>query len=79
MNLYISNLGEQITNDSLWATFATYGEVSAVRLVKDHPRPGAYILMPNYAEAVKAVSRINGCIIDGKPILVEMVRGGEDF
>ena len=73
MNLYISNLGLRITNDSLWATFATYGEVKAVKLVKTHAEGCAYIHMPNPAEAQSAVSRINGSIIDGRPIHVVMM------
>lgn len=73
MDLYISNLGNQITNDSLWATFATYGEVVSVKLVKDARTNCAFVKMPNPSEALSAVSRINGSIIDGMPIMVKMV------
>lgn len=78
MDLYISNLGKQITNDSLWATFATYGEVSSVKLLKEERHNCAFVKMPNHAEALSALSRINGSIIDGMPIAVKLLRNDQE-
>ena len=75
MNLYISNLGDKITDESLRATFATYGEVGSAKVIKDHftgyPRGFAFVEMPNEVEATVAISKINGTVIDGRSISVQ--------
>ncbi len=75
MNIYISNLGDRITDESLRAVFATHGKVSSSKVIMDE-RTGfsksvAFIEMPNIAEATTAISKINGCIIDGCAIAVK--------
>jgi len=78
MNLYISNLGDQITDESLRAIFATYGVVHSARIAKDqftgYSRGFAFIEMPNEHEAIAAMSRINGSILNGRSVSVEKAR-----
>ena len=78
MNIYISNLGDRITDESLDATFSTYGTVTSTTVVRDgfngYPRGVAYVEMPNEAEAIKAIQRLNGSIIDGRFIEVAEAR-----
>lgn len=74
MQLYISNLGQQITADSLWATFAAYGTVAAAEVMMDGftglSRGFGYVSMPDETEATLAMNKINGSVIDGKAVEV---------
>ena len=49
MNLYISNLGDQVTDESLRAVFATYGMVRSSIIIRDevngHSRGFAFVDM----------------------------------
>jgi RNA recognition motif-containing protein len=75
MNLYISNLGEQITDESLRAIFATYGVVHSAEIAKDqftgYSRGFAFIEMPNEDEALAAIVRLNGSVLNGRSVSVE--------
>ena len=59
MNLYVSNLGDQITDESLGAIFATHGKVASARIIKDrfngYSRGFAFVHMPDDEEAQKAI------------------------
>ena len=78
MNLYVSNLGDQITDESLRAIFATHGQVSSSRIIKNHDtgnsRGFAFINMPNDAEAQKANEKINGSVVNGRNVSVKEAR-----
>ena len=78
MNLYVSNLGDQITDESLRAIFATHGAVNSSEIVKDHfngySRGFAFVDMPNEQEALKAIQRINGSVVNGRNVSVEEAR-----
>lgn len=75
MNIYISNLGHQVTDESLRATFAAHGTVHATTIMMDtltgRSRGFAYVSMPHTAEAAAAIQRINDSIIDGRKIRAE--------
>lgn len=78
MNLYISNLGEQITDESLRAIFATHGEVESATIIKDQftgfSRGFAMVEMPNDIEATNAMARINGSVLNGRSVSVEKAK-----
>lgn len=78
MNLYVSNLGDQITDESLRAIFATHGEVNSSKIIKDefngYSKGFGFVEMPNDIEALKAMERINGCIVNGRNLLVKEAR-----
>ena len=75
MKIYISNLGNQITDESLRATFATYGVVGSATVMTDentgYSRGFAFVEMPDDKEAVSAIQRIDGSIMNGRMIQVE--------
>lgn len=69
MKIHVSNLGNRITDESLQATFATFGEVSETIMMKDETtgRSSGFALleMPDPAAAQRAVARMNGTVMDG--------------
>jgi RNA recognition motif-containing protein len=75
MNLYVSNLGDQITDESLRAIFATHGEVNSSKIIKDHTtgnsRGFGFIDMPNDSHAQSAMQKINGTIVNGRNVSVK--------
>jgi RNA recognition motif-containing protein len=75
MKIFVTNLGYRVTNESLRATFATYGEVSSSEVILDtqsgRSKGMAVIQMPNISEAEKAILRMDGSVLDGKAIEVK--------
>ncbi len=78
MNLFVSNLGYKVTDESLDAVFATHGKVKSIRLLRDHStgysKGEAYVDMPNDAEAEKAMAKIHGTVLDGRDVSVKEVK-----
>jgi RNA recognition motif-containing protein len=75
MNLYVSNLGEQITDESLRAVFATHGNVTSSKISR-HQITGVskgfgFVDMPNDVEAQNAIKKINGVVINGSRVSVK--------
>lgn len=75
MNLFITNLGRQVTNESLRAIFATYGTVGATAILSnkdaENGSRSAYVHMPDDKEARRAMARMNGSIVNGQPLSVQ--------
>ena len=80
MNIYVSNLGGKVTSESLRAVFATYGQVLSTILVRDEltglSKGIAFIEMGKKSEAVVAMERLNGSILDGRAIEVVKTQPG---
>jgi len=75
MNLYVSNLGDQITEESLRAVFATYGDIRSIHLVRsenEEKKAFAFIEMPNEEKARFAMQKINGKVVNGS--IIEVVK-----
>lgn len=70
MLIDITNLGGRITDDSLHAMFSSYGQVGSARVSHNGSALFGQVDMPNTAQANMAIEKINGCIIDGKAIVV---------
>ena len=72
--LYVGNLSFQATSESLRDAFASYGEVTEVHIVQDREtgqsRGFAFVTMGNGDAAQKAISSMNGTVLDGRPLRV---------
>jgi cold-inducible RNA-binding protein len=72
--LYVGNLPHDTTAETLRAAFSEFGEVSNVQLVIDRysgrPRGFAFVTMATPEQATRAVARMNGATIDGRPVRV---------
>ena len=74
MQISISNLGQQITDDSLNALFATHGTVDRATIDTDRgtgrSNGNGRVDMPDAGEAATAIKKLNGCIINGRAVSV---------
>ncbi|NOU29051.1 MAG: RNA-binding protein, partial [Polyangiaceae bacterium] len=81
--LYVGNLPFSASADDVRASFTECGEVSDVHVVMDRetgrPRGFAFVTMGTEADAQNAISKMNGAMMDGRPLRVneaEERRGG---
>lgn len=74
MNICVSNLDCQLTEDSLKEAFQAYGEVASVRILTerdtDHPKGFGLVEMPDKDEALKAIEALDGTELGGRTIIV---------
>lgn len=82
MNIYISNLSFQITDEDLKDLFAEYGEVSSAKVITDKftgdSRGFGFVEMPEEEAAKKAISELDKSQWDGRSISVSVARPKED-
>ncbi len=64
MNIHVGNLAFNVTEDDLKALFSSFGEVSAVNIVKERSsgqsKVFGFVEMLNNSEADKAMKALNG-------------------
>lgn len=74
MHIQISNLGQQITEESLSAAFSAFGSVSTAEVMMDaftgRSRGFGFVEMNDESEAATAIAKINGSILDGHTVSV---------
>ena len=80
MNIYVGNMSLSISEDSLKALFAEFGEVESAKVVKDRftarSKGYGFIEMPINSEADQAIKALNGNRIDGRHIKVKPADSG---
>lgn len=74
VELYVGNLSYDMTEDQLRQTFEAFGKVDSVRLVTNRynnkSKGFAFVVMPNRAEAEKAIAEMNEKEVMGRPMRV---------
>lgn len=82
MNIYISNLSFQITDEDLRDLFAEYGEVSSAKVITDKftgsSRGFGFVEMSDEEAAKKAISELDKSQWDGRNIAVSVARPKEE-
>lgn len=82
MNIYVSNLSFNVTDDDLEGFFAEYGEVSSARVITDKftgkSRGFGFVEMPNDEAARKAIAELDGGRVEGREIKVAEARPREE-
>lgn len=72
--LYVGNISYETTAESLRTTFAEYGEVTDAHVVMDREsgrsRGFGFVTMGTPADAQKAMEKMNGAMVDGRPVRV---------
>jgi len=87
-NIFVGNLDFNTGEEELRQVFGRYGNVDRVALMKDRDtgrsRGFAFVEMTNTEEGEKAISDLNGTLLDGRTINVNEARpkaersGGRD-
>lgn len=82
MNLYVSNLGFQVSDADLNELFAAYGTVNSAKVITDkitgRSRGFAFVDMPNDEAAQKAINELDGRDMDGRKISVSVAKPRTD-
>jgi len=82
MNIYVSRLDFNMTEQDLRKLFAEFGQVSSVKLITDYntgaSRGFAFVEMPNDAEGQKAIDKLNNSEVNSQTISVQVARPKED-
>jgi RNA recognition motif-containing protein len=80
VNIYVGNLSDYTTEDTLRSLFAEFGDIESVKMIKDRfsgkPKGFGFIEMPSNSEADQAIKALNGNRIDGKHIKVKPADSG---
>jgi RNA recognition motif-containing protein len=75
MNIYLGNLPDSTTEETLKRLFAEYGDIESIKLIKDRysgrPKGYGFIEMPSNSEADRAIKALNGNRLDGTHITVK--------
>jgi RNA recognition motif-containing protein len=78
MNLYVSNLSFQTTEDSLNKMFSKYGKVNSVKIILDREtqrsRGFAFVEMSSEAEGNEAIEGLNNLEVDGRTMNVSVAK-----
>jgi RNA recognition motif-containing protein len=82
MNIHVSNLSFNVTDEDLKDFFADYGEVSSAKVIMDKftgkSRGFGFVEMPDDAAAKKAISELDNGLVEGRAIRVSEARPRED-
>lgn len=77
-NLFVGNLNFQATEADVRAQFEPFGQVSRVHIATDREtgrsRGFAFVEMPNDEEAKRAMTELDGKMVDGRALKVNEAR-----
>ena len=78
MNIYVGNLSNETTEDSLREAFEAFGQVESINIIKDRfsgeSRGFGFVEMPSKQEAEKAIEEMNGKDLMGRAVNVNEAR-----
>lgn len=78
MNIYVGNLPHSTTEQEVRNAFEAYGTVDSINLITDRAtgasRGFGFVIMDDKAEAIKAISGMNGTDLGGRTLTVNEAR-----
>ena len=81
MNIYVSNLAYNATDDDLRQLFESYGAVDTIRIITDRDtgqsRGFGFVEMPDSAAAKAAIQGLQGKELEGRTLTVNEARPRE--
>lgn len=82
MNIYVSNLGFDVTDEDLKQLFAPHGEVSSAKIINDkftgYSRGFAFVDMPNDSEGQAAIDKVNNTELNNRTISAQVAKPREE-
>jgi len=80
VNLYVKNLDDTVDDDKLREEFAAFGTITSAKVTKDEKTSSkgfGFVCYTTPEEATKAVTEMNGRMVNGKPIYVALAQRKE--
>lgn len=78
MDIYVGNLSPEVTDKAIREAFASFGEVSSAKVIKDRYtgqfRGFGFVEMPVQSQAQTAIKSLNGKELLGKEIRISDAR-----
>jgi RNA recognition motif-containing protein len=78
MNIHVSNLAYNVTEDDLRTLFSSFGEVSIVNIIKERSsgqsKGFGFVEMLNNSEADKAMKALNGSKLKDQSIKISQAK-----
>ena len=81
VNLYVKNLGEGIDDAKLKEEFGAYGSITSCRVMVDEKgvsRGFGFVCFSSPEESQRALTELNGKMLNGKPLYVSMAQRKEE-
>lgn len=82
MNIYVSNLSFNVQDEDLKEFFTPYGEVSSAKIIIDKftnaSKGFGFVEMPDTTAAQKAISELNGGMVEGRVVKITEARPKEE-
>lgn len=82
MNIFVSNLSFNVTDEDLHDFFAEYGDVSSAKVIMDkftqQSRGFGFVEMADDEQARKAIQELDGGMVEGRAIRVSEARPREE-
>ena len=82
MNIYVSNLSFNVTDDDLRGFFESYGEVTSAKVINDkftgRSRGFGFVEMADEAASKKAIAELDGATIENRTINLSVAKPKED-
>jgi cold-inducible RNA-binding protein len=80
--LFVGNLSFNTTEEAIRDAFAEFGEITEAKLVTDRDtgrsRGFAFVEMASNDAAQKAIQEMNGALLDGRPLRVNLAEARRD-
>ena len=80
--LYVGNLPWAVTNESLQAMFAPFGEITEAIVIRDRmsgrSKGFGFVTFANEEDAQKAIAEMHEKDVEGRAIVVNVARPKED-
>ena len=81
MNIFVGNLGPDVTEAELAELFKPFGQVGSVQLVREmftgKLRGFGFVEMSSDGEAAQAIEQLHGKEFKGRPLKINEARGRE--
>ena len=82
MNIYVSNLSFAVQDEDLKGYFEDYGVVTSAKVIMDkytnRSKGFGFVEMSDDAVAQKAIAELDGAMVDGRSIKVNVARPKEE-
>lgn len=83
VNLYVKNLSEEIDDERLRTEFAGFGSITSAVVMRDRANNNkskgfGFVCYSAQEEAMKAMSEMNGKMLDNKPLYVALAQSAEE-